>query len=340
MEAMGLLSNIVQDNKFTPEDVPKFEAKLFFEGAKRRVNTERFAVLLFLSTVIATYGVLGDSTATVIGAMIIAPLMTPIMATAAALVMGDMGRAGRSILLVVLGVAGAVGLAMIIGFFHVGVISFTSNSQITSRVSPRLIDLAVALASGVAGAFAMSRDDVADSLPGVAISIALVPPLAVVGLGLSQAEWRSALGAFVLFLTNFLSILLAGGGTLALLGLSAASTRELAADARRRAFMYVALGTLIVAIPLGITSYRVANESLVELQTKRFTTTWLSGTEYELVDIEADRNTVEIIISGDGELPPQDELESFVDTAMDEGVVATLTIIPSQQFTFPELVLE
>ena len=57
---MGLLSNIVQDNKFTPEDVPKFEAKLFFEGAKRRKDLEQFSVLLFLSTVIATYGVLGD----------------------------------------------------------------------------------------------------------------------------------------------------------------------------------------------------------------------------------------------------------------------------------------
>ena len=75
---MGVLRNIVDDNKFTPEDLPKFEGKLFFEGAKRRVNLERFAVLLFLSTVIATYGVLGDSTATVIGAMIIAPLMTPL----------------------------------------------------------------------------------------------------------------------------------------------------------------------------------------------------------------------------------------------------------------------
>ena len=63
---MGILRNIVDDNKFTPEDVPPFEAKLFFPGAKRRINLERFAVLLFLSTVIAAYGVLGDSTATVI----------------------------------------------------------------------------------------------------------------------------------------------------------------------------------------------------------------------------------------------------------------------------------
>jgi uncharacterized hydrophobic protein (TIGR00271 family) len=132
------------------------------------VNLERFAMLLVLSTIIATFGMLGDSTATVIGAMIIAPLMTPIMATAAGLVMGDMERAGHSFLVVVAEVAATIGLAWVIGIFHIGVISFTANSQITARVSPNLIDLAVALASGVAGAFAMSRDDVADSLPGVA----------------------------------------------------------------------------------------------------------------------------------------------------------------------------
>ena len=153
--------------------------------------------------------------------------MIPIMATAAGLVMGDMKRAGHSFLVVAAGVAGTIGLAWIIGTFHIDVISFTTNSQITGRVSPSLIDLSVALASGVAGAFAMSRDDVANSLPGVAISISLVPPLAVVGISLSQAQWDVAWGAMLLFLTNFLSILLAGGGTLALLGLSAASTEEL-----------------------------------------------------------------------------------------------------------------
>ena len=76
---------------------------------------ERFGVLLFLAVVIATMGILGDSTATVIGAMIVAPLMTPIMATAAALVAGRMDRAGRSPPLVVAGVVGVVGLAWIFG---------------------------------------------------------------------------------------------------------------------------------------------------------------------------------------------------------------------------------
>ena len=108
---MNILRNIIDDNKFMPQDVPRFEEKLFFEGEKRRVNLERFAVLLVLSTIIATYGVIGDSVATVIGAMIIAPLMRPIMATAAALVMGRMGRALRSGLVVIAGVVAVIGIA-------------------------------------------------------------------------------------------------------------------------------------------------------------------------------------------------------------------------------------
>lgn len=111
---MGILRNIIEDNKFTPADIPAFETNLFYEGPKRRVDLERFAVLLFLSTFIATYGVIGDSTATVIGAMIIAPLMRPIMAATAGLVMGNLKRAGFSFLIVVLGVAGVIGTSWLL----------------------------------------------------------------------------------------------------------------------------------------------------------------------------------------------------------------------------------
>ena len=133
---MEALRNIFIESRFLPEDLPKLENKLFFEGTKRRLNIERFAVLLFLSTVIATYGVLGDSTATVIGAMIIAPLMTPIMATATALLMGNMKKASRSFFLVIAGITSVIFIAWISGTLHPGVISFTNNSQITARVPP------------------------------------------------------------------------------------------------------------------------------------------------------------------------------------------------------------
>ena len=91
---MGVLRNIVHDFQITADDVPRIESQLFFDGADERKNLERFATLMFFATWIATYGVIADSTATVIGAMLIAPLMTPILATAAAVVTGQMPHAG------------------------------------------------------------------------------------------------------------------------------------------------------------------------------------------------------------------------------------------------------
>ena len=139
---MTYIRRIIEDNRFTTGDVSRVEAKLFFEGDERRAHLERFAVLLLLSTIIATYGVIGDSTATVIGAMLIAPLMRPIMATAAAVVMGDMKRAGQSFLIVAAGVTGVILLAWLLTEITITrALSFETNTQITSRVSPRLIDL-------------------------------------------------------------------------------------------------------------------------------------------------------------------------------------------------------
>ena len=106
---------ILLDNSFTTESLPILESKLFFEGARRRAYLVRFVVLLFLSTIIATYGVLSDSTATVIGAMIIAPLMTPILATTAALVMGQPQRARDSATIVLGGVVLVIVVALVSG---------------------------------------------------------------------------------------------------------------------------------------------------------------------------------------------------------------------------------
>ena len=332
---MGFMRNVADDNKFTPEDLPKFEAKLFFEGARRRIDLEQFTVLLFLSTVIATYGVIGDSTATVIGAMIIAPLMRPIMGTAAGLVMGDMKRAGESFLVVVLGVAGVIGVAWFLTFINVtAVIDFNTNSQITGRVSPRLIDLFAALAAGAAGAFAMSRDDVGDSLPGVAISISLVPPLCVVGVGLAEAEWMAASGAMLLFVTNFLSILLAGGGVLGLLGLSAAATAELRGNQRRQAFFFVALGIILIALPLGATSWRVYDESLTERATLRLAEAWIEDTGYMIEEIDAHGNQVTVVIHGHGERPLLADLGPQVDEVLDHDIDMELIVVPSERESY------
>ena len=332
---MGLLANIVKDNAFTPDDLPELE-RLFFEGPRRRVNLERFAILLFLSTWIATYGVLGDSTAVVIGAMIIAPLMKPIMATAAGLVMGDRRRAGHAFLTVVLGVAGTVFTAWFLSsFMYSNIISFNINSQIIGRISPSLTDLAVAMGAGAAAAFATIRSDVADSLPGVAISISLVPPLCVVGVGLSEGEWQVAYGAMLLFVTNFLSILLAGGGLLALLGLSKASTTGMSRPARRRAFAVIAAGMLVVVIPLAMTSYNVASETRASLKAQKLARFWLQKTDFELTRVDVDGRHVRIVITGPGDPPSLSDIDKDVKSLL-EGAEVTIKIVPAQTLHYPD----
>ncbi len=330
---MSVISEILHDNRFRPEDLPVFEKKLFFKGPRLRPYLVRFTVLLFLSTVIATFGVVNDSAATVIGAMIIAPLMTPIMATAAALVMGKMDWSIRSLLLVALGVLLVIITSFLIGILvnAISFISFTQNSQITGRISPRLTDLCIALASGAAGAFAMSRDDIADSLPGVAISISLVPPLCVVGLGLSSGQWAAASGVMLLFLTNFFSILLAGGAVLALLGLGAAATTTIHGRRRRRAFLIIALGVLLVSIPLTATSIRVTRETLAESRIVRPVKEWLAQTDYEPERVTARGDVVKLVIVGEGELPPLADLKFEIERRTRRAGVVELVIVPVQR---------
>ena len=331
---MSILTNIFVDNQFKAEELPVFKNKLFFEGAKRRVNLERFTVLLFLSTAIATYGVIGDSVATVIGAMIIAPLMRPIMATTAGLVMGDMKRAGRSLGMVLISVIGVVGLSWLLAelsIVTVPVISFQSNSQIVGRVSPRMIDLYAALWSGAAAAFAMSREDVADSLPGAAIAIALVPPLCVVGIGLAQGQWNAAGGALLLFLTNFLSILLAGGAVLALLGLNKAAVKGLEGHTRRNAYILVALAIVLVIIPLGTTTIGIFQQRQMEKETVQLTHRWMADTDYSIRRIQVIEDQVILEIYGTGERPVLSELGDQLNSLLDRPIKLRMFIVPSEQ---------
>jgi uncharacterized hydrophobic protein (TIGR00271 family) len=323
------LSRLVSENLFRPQDVPGFQSKLFFEGRERRRHLERFTVLLLLATTIATYGVLGDSTATVIGAMIIAPLMIPIMGTAAALVMGQMNRALQSLLIVVSGVTGVIFLSWLIGTFFSGVISAETNSQILGRINPRMVDLAAALASGAAGAFAMSRDDVADSLPGVAISISLVPPLCVVGLLLSIGDFANASGALLLFTTNFLSILLAGGAVLGLLGLNKAGMIEVKGTARRNAFMVVLASIALVAIPLAITGAKITREAILQQRVRTIVEAWIVGTQFDLKSVEVSGINVEVLLTGPNEPIPSTELAAQLSQQFDEPIIVDIELVPS-----------
>lgn len=334
---MRSLSEILDDNRYEPADIPELESKLFFEGDRAGRYLVRFSVLLGLSAVIAANGVIEDSTATVIGAMIIAPLMTPILATTAGLVMGDGARAWRSFLLVVGGVLGVIALAALLGAVAIHVVDFSTNSQITGRVAPRLIDLVVALAAGTAAAFATARDDVADSLPGVAISISLVPPLCVVGISLSGAQWLDAWGALLLFLTNFLSILLAGGAIFALFGLGTAATAGESHVNRSRAYRIISLGLLLVAIPLSFATAKVFRDSNAQADIRRITDQWLeqNTSDFVLRSALVSGGTATILITGPDRPASIEELGTQITSEVDQVSAVKLRFVPSQDYRHP-----
>ena len=131
---------------------------------------------------IATLGLISNSTAVVIGAMIVAPLMDPILSLAFGLAVSDGKLIRRSAVTIGFGVLAVVGTASLIslglGISHV-------QSEITGRTSPNLIDLGIAIAAAVAGSFSMTRKQLSNSIAGVAIAVALVPPLCVSGIGLT-----------------------------------------------------------------------------------------------------------------------------------------------------------
>jgi uncharacterized hydrophobic protein (TIGR00271 family) len=262
------LGGRLHGGEVTTTDLEALAGKLYFDRERGGDAYVRFWVLLVLSVVIAAGGVITDSTAVVIGAMIVAPLMTPIMGVALGVVTGDLGHIRRSLLLVAAGTAVAIGLAFLMGVGASLIVNEANNSQVAARTSPRTMDLVVALASGAAGAFALSREKVSDALPGVAIAISLVPPLCVVGIMLANGDPGAALGALLLFVTNFLAILIAGGGVLAFMGYRRVALEGVVPGYRRRAAAVIGLSTLVILVPLATASVRVARDSLVEFEVR------------------------------------------------------------------------
>lgn len=174
-----------------------------------RANVD-FYTLIILAAGIAFLGLLLNSSSVIIGAMLIAPLMSPILAMATSIVMGNLNMlrtAGNSTLNgIVMAVGGSALLTLVLFAFG---LSLTPTDEILARTSPNLLDLMVALLSGAAAAYAVSRSQLAAALPGVAIAAALVPPLCVVGYGLGTGQVDVALGSALLFLTNLAAIIVA-----------------------------------------------------------------------------------------------------------------------------------
>ena len=330
----GSVSQIVRDWMML-QDVgdarrDEIDDGLYFEPPDHTNKLVAWWVMLLLSVTIATFGILQDSTAVVIGAMLIAPLMTPIIGTAAGAVNGWPMRVTSSLGMIAAGVGASIGLAFIIGAWAPQLIPLATNSQVTSRVNPNIIDMGIALAAGAAGAFASVNKRVSASIAGVAIAVALVPPLGVVGLTLHAGMLGDALGALTLFLTNLVSIILAAMVVFALTGFAPVSKMKKNAVHIKRVAMTVGIAALIIAIPLAFTVSSIIQTAAHQTDARKATEAWLEDApQLELGLIGVSGSDVSIIVTGPEEIPPIQDLEDALTDSFGKPVTVTVEHIPA-----------
>ncbi|MFG3340832.1 TIGR00341 family protein [Glycomyces sp. NPDC048151] len=279
----------------------------------RAAKRSGYWAMLVLAGVIATAGVIGDSTATVIGAMIVAPLSTPILAVGLGIVTGSAALVGRSLAYVLASVAAVVAIGILVALIMPNPTSVLTNSQVVGRVSPTLTDLVAAVATGFAGSIALTRRDVGDVLPGVAIAISLVPPLGVVGVCLGSREPELALGALVLFASNMVVLIIAAVVVLMAAGYARESSES--AGARWRGRAYAALAVVLVAVGVPMTLNTMT--SLWADQVQALAAAWVSDIpEAEVSEVTWSGHGLIVEVRSPEDLPDVAVLQDAVDQAL------------------------
>ena len=246
----------------TPSEKPCLRERFYalfptLERGERKQLVERIAVgadggvdfimMMLLASALASLGLLEGSTAVVIGAMLVAPLMGPLVAAGFALTQGNLRLFRAAISVCGLGIIIGLGASLFFGALNPG---FEPSMEIEARGDPDVLDLIIALASGMVAAYAMGRPNVAGTLAGVAIAAALLPPLAVIGIGLTNDRLFVAGNAAILFATNLVAIILGAALVFRWLGLHVATGGTSAPRWVRRVTLTLALLAVMLAMPL------------------------------------------------------------------------------------------
>jgi uncharacterized hydrophobic protein (TIGR00271 family) len=215
-----------------------------------------YVVMMILSTLIASFGLFGNSSPVIIGAMILAPIISPIVSFSMGMVRYDVNMLKTGVITIIIGtlvsLVFAAGVSIIIPLKVL-------TPEINARLSPTLLDMGIAVASGIAAAYAHAKSGIAKSLAGVAIAVALVPPLAVAGIGIGWWDWEVFFGAFLLYSTNLAGIIMFAGITFLLLGFAPFKRAKMG-------LIYTFIIIAIVMIPLSLSFNRIKEEASITSQ--------------------------------------------------------------------------
>jgi uncharacterized hydrophobic protein (TIGR00271 family) len=304
--------------------------KAIREGAQPKVD---FFIMMGLSSAIATFGLLQNSAAVIIGAMLVAPLMAAIFGLSLGVVRGDVRLLQRAASATLRGMLLAIGVAVVLTFL---VPDGRFSDEILLRTHPNLLDLGVALASGAAGAYALCRKEVSAALPGVAIAAALVPPLATVGIGLARWSGEVAGGAMLLFATNLIAISGMGGIIFLWLGFRPLPGKEV----RRRVFQGGVVGTVLllvaVTIPLGLLTAQSWRDAALSRKIEAGLHEGLASIEYvhwdglwEMQELEDGTVQLEVVVRSYRTVPHSDvvDLQELIAGKIQRPVSLRLSVI-------------
>lgn len=270
--------------------------ELFFEGEERIPYVKQFYSLLTISALIASLGLYRNSTAVVIGAMLLSPLMTPILAFAASLVMGWPVRSGRLAIRLFCATLFVFALAYLLPLVFRMPTTVVVPPELLARTNPKMAELLIALCAGIAAALMLLRRETLSILPGVAISVALIPPLCVSGLLVYFKEYALAWEAFVLYATNLVAIILTAGTVLLLKGFKP-RVKDLKLNLRIAAGMtMITFFVALVAVPLTI---RTIND-IRDLHDREVAISviqdWIGENSVEVIDVEVEDNLLQVFL--------------------------------------------
>lgn len=304
-----------------------------WRGARPRID---FFVMIGLAAAIAGLGLRLNSAAVIIGAMLVAPLMSAVIGLGLGVVQGDT----RLLRVAVRALLRGIGLAVTVGLL-VGLLTDirVPTAEMLARTQPTLIDLAIALLSGAAGAYALSRKGVSTSLPGVAIAAALVPPLTTVGLCLAMGRFYLAGGALLLFVANLVAINAAGALVFLWLGFGPASSDHAERGVLRTGIIGITTLLAAVALILGILTADSMRQSGLNRQIEAALITHIGAmnetalTEWELQDVPGSMLYLEVIVQSTQEISQEEAqaLQRQVANEVGQPVALTLSVIPTQR---------
>lgn len=249
--------------------------------------------ILMFAILIASLGLNVNSTAVIIGAMLVSPLMGPIIGMGLGVGIGDfelLRRALRNY-----GVATVISVLTATLYFFISPLS-EARSELLARTSPTLYDVLIAFCGGAAGVLALTTKSKGQVIPGVAIATALMPPLCTAGYGLATAQWNYFFGAFYLFFINTVFIALAT--FLGVKMLRFHSYANLMPELARRGKRLVTIVVVVAMIPAAVMTVDIVKKDILARNIKAFVDNELAQSGTQIIDHRAEHDTLRVVAVG------------------------------------------